>query len=136
MIYTVKDYREAAITFVREIAAKGSNHDRHELVDTAMFLQSIGVIDLIGKRGEAIDKLREIWRIVSSPIPWDDALDTQCFCEFSHDTDYVSDVESCHYLRRCQSCRGTWYSLKCPHTLNQRPCHHCGVVPTPIEETT
>lgn len=56
-----------------------------------------------------------------------------CECEFTPFDD-GDEEESFHYKRRCSSCGGTWYSLHCPHDLNQKPCIKCGSINEPVPE--
>ena len=60
-----------------------------------------------------------------SAIPIDDMTPTiECECEFTPDPSEPG-VESVHYLRRCQTCSATWWSLHCPHDGVQGRCS-CG----------
>lgn len=57
-----------------------------------------------------------------SATPIDDTPQTtECDCEFTPDP----NEPSFHYLRRCQRCGKTWWSLHCPHDLVQGRCD-CG----------
>lgn len=59
-------------------------------------------------------------------IPLDDTMldPDDCNCEFTPYED--SSEESWHYLRICNNCKKTWYSLHCPHDGNQSFCPECG----------
>lgn len=46
-------------------------------------------------------------------------------CQFESDPDDE---------RVCAHCNGVWFGLHCQHDGHQRPCPHCSIIPTPVQE--
>lgn len=61
--------------------------------------------------------------------------DLSC-CQFEADPDDEDEAyeDPWHYRRVCAHCNGVWFGLHCQHDGHQRPCPHCSIIPTPVQE--
>lgn len=73
---------------------------------------------------------------MSDVIPLDRTIKSpsDCNCEFTPYDAPDGPEGSWHYLRECQQCKTTWYSLHCPHDGYQNKCPNCNARANQVEE--